>query len=398
MAGSPFMPAQDGGEREHLGFVESMVAAGWLAGLVIPTDADPDALGREDDLDAIRELIAPAPLFVTPRRRSVLAATRLDKPYVVASRPVPADLVARVSMQVPDANGLVVFALKSVDIGRRLAEELKLPAVLRQHNLEGPYHRALAGSLTPPKSWLVNLEAARIDRADARLEHSGWLRGIADISETDAATRSGRSDVPVAHVPTFALGPRMALAEQPWRRPDNPVVVFVGALQVGTNHDAIEWFAEQVWPLIRAEHPGAVWQIVGRSPAARVHDLVARTEGAELHPDVADPRDYLRNASVAVNPTVSGSGVNIKLVEYLSVGLPVVSTTKGQAGLGVSAGSDLMVADDPTEFAGQVNHLLASAADSQRVGSTGLATATRILDVNGSLQIMADLMERPARL
>lgn len=389
------MPAQDGGEREHLGFVESMVEAGWLAALVVPTDADPAALGREDDLHAIRDLIAPAPLIVTPRRRSVLAASRLDKPYVVASRPAPRDLVARVSMQAPDADGVVVFALKSVDLGRNLAEGLQLPVVLRQHNLEGPYHRALAGSLKPPKSWIVRFEADRIDREDRRLEHSAWLCGIADISATDAQTRAPRSAVPVAHVPTFALGPRSSGGGVRWERPDHPVVVFVGALHVGTNHDAIDWFAERVWPLVLAANPEARWQIVGRSPAQRVHELVARTPGAELHADVPDPRDFLRAASVAVNPTVSGSGVNIKLVEYLSVGVPVVSTTKGQAGLGVTPGLDLRVADEPTAFADEVNHLLASPDSARTLGATGLATASRILDVRASLELMAELMERP---
>ncbi len=389
------MPAQDGGEREHLGFVESLVDAGWLAGLVVPTDADPAKLGRTDDLDLIRELIAPAPLFLTPRRRSVQAAIRLNTPYVVASRPVPHDLVARIGMQVPDADGVVAFAFKSIAIAHALAEGLGLPAVLRQHNLEGPYHRALAGSLKPPKSWVVGVEAARIDRYDASLEHSRWLRGIGDISATDAKTRAGRSAVPVAHVPTFALGPRATWTGPTWRRPAEPVVVFVGALHVGTNHDAIEWFADHVWPLVRAAHPGVRWQIVGRSPSQRVHELVARTPGAELHPDVPDPRDYLRAASVAVNPTVSGSGVNIKLVEYLSVGIPVVSTSKGQAGVGLTPGVDLRVADDPANFAEQVNHLLASPGDAERLGASGLATATRILDVRASLATMADLMDRP---
>ncbi len=98
---------------------------------------------------------------------------------------------------------------------------------------------------------------------------------------------------------------------------------------------------------------------------------------------------------VAVNPTVSGSGVNIKLVEYLSVGLPVVSTSKGQAGVGLTPGVDLRVADDPANFAEQVNHLLASPGDAERLGASGLATATRILDVRASLATMADLMDRP---
>ena len=392
VAGSPFMPAQDGGEREHLGFVESMVDAGWLAALVVPTDNDPAAWGREDDLQAIRDLIAPAPLFVTPRRRSLPAAIRLAKPYVVASRPAPHDLAARVGMLVPDANGVLIFAMKSVDIGRMLAVNLGLPAVLRQHNLEGPYHRALAGSLRPPKSWVVQLEAARIDRADRKLEHSAWLHGIADISATDAAVRRDRSNVAVVHVPTFALGPRASRPSLAWQPASSPVVVFVGALHVGTNHDAIEWFAEHVWPQVRSRHPQARWQIVGRSPSERVHTLVARTGGAELHADVPDPRTFLREASVAINPTVSGSGVNIKLVEYLSVGVPVVSTTKGQAGLGVLPQHDLLVADSPGEFAGAVNRLLEDSDLADRVGGAGLATAERILDVGRSLELMRDLM------
>ncbi|HMR48169.1 MAG TPA: glycosyltransferase [Arachnia sp.] len=400
VAGAPFFPAQDGGEREHLGFIESLLAEGWLAGLVVPTDEDPASLGREDDMDALRELIAPAPLFMTPRLRLAAAAPRATRrPYVIASRPVPRNLPARVAMQAPEADGVVVFAFKSADIGKALATELGLPAVLRHHNLEGPYHQALAGSMAPPKSWAVNLEAARIDREERRLEAADWITGIADISATDAEIRRARSSVPVAHVPTFALGPKPAEERPVWERPASPVVVFVGALHVGTNHDAIEWFAAEVWPRVREQHPDARWQIVGRTPTERVHALVARTPGTELHPDVPDPRTYLCQASVAINPTVSGSGVNIKLVEYLSVGIPVVSTTKGAAGLGLTPGKDLFVADTAGEFAGAVAQALAAPDPARSVGRQGLTTADRILDVRGSLRTMAELMDGvpPAR-
>ena len=370
-----------------------MLAEGWLGGLVVPTDADPASLGREDDMEALRDLIAPAPLLITPRRRNAAAALRVTTPYVIASRPVPRNLPARVGMQIPEADGVVVFTFKSVDIGRALATGLHLPAVLRHHNLEGPYHRALAGSMRPPKSWAVEFEAARIDREERRLEESSWLNGIADISSADAEIRRSHATVPVAHVPTFALGPRTADGTASWERPEPPVVVFVGALHVGTNHDAIEWFASEAWPRVRARFPEARWQIVGRTPTERVHALVARTPGAELHPDVPDPRAYLRHASVAINPTVSGSGVNIKLVEYLSVGIPVVSTTKGSAGLGLVPGRDLFVADTAAEFADAVSQALASPEPARSVGLQGLATADRILDVRGSLRTMARLMD-----
>lgn len=397
VAGAPFVPAQDGGEREHLGFVEALLSRGWLGAVVVPTDEHPDRLGRTDDLEALRELVAPAPVLLTPRRRSASAALRVGMPYVVASRPAPRNLPARLGMQVPDATGVVVFAFKSRQPGQLIAEQLRLPAVLRHHNLEEPYHRALAGSLQPPHSWMVKLEARRVGAEEHRLERAAWLNGIADISVTDAATRQARSLVPVRHIPTFALGPGRANSPaQPWRPADRPIVTFLGALHVGTNHDALDWFAANVWPLVRHGEPAAVWRIVGRSPTQRVRDLVTSTPGAELHPDVADPAQWLRDSSVAVNPAVSGSGVNIKLVEYLAVGVPVVSTTKGMAGLGLSAGEDLLVADSPAGFADAIRRLLADAASSTRIGAAGRATAAGVLDVGRSLDLMAELMDTPA--
>ena len=67
VAESPFIPTHGGGEREHLGFVQAAVAAGLVAALVVPVDDDQAAVGREDDLEAIRRLVDPAPVITVPR-------------------------------------------------------------------------------------------------------------------------------------------------------------------------------------------------------------------------------------------------------------------------------------------------------------------------------------------
>jgi glycosyltransferase involved in cell wall biosynthesis len=394
VADTPFLPAHGGGEREHLGFVQAAAARGLIAALVLPADDDPKAVGRDDDLEGIRRLVAPAPVIVIPRKRALRAAA-FRQPYVVASRPAPADLVDRVRVAAPDADAVVIFHYKSSGIGQRLAQGLGLPTVLRQHNLEGPYHHALAAAARFPKSWAMHGEAWRVDRDERRLEHANWLTGIADISASDARVRAARSAVPVAHVPSFALGGVDGSTRQPWSPPANPVVTFVGALDVATNQDAIRWFAEQVWPAVLTSVPGARWQVVGRRPTEDVRSLVMATPGAELHPDVVDPIEFLLASSAAVNPAVSGSGVNIKLVDYLSVGVPVVSTTRGMAGIGLRAEEDLLVGDTAPEFAAAVVRLLTSAAEANRLGTAGQETAARILDVDTSLDALAALLEHP---
>ena len=385
------MPADGGGEREHLGFIEAMTSAGLLAALVVPADRDPAASGRQDDIPAIERLVAPAPLITTPRRRG-LGAALARKPYVVASRPTPRGLASQVRQLAPDADAVVAFSYKVSELGRVLAQELRLPALLRHHNLEGNYHKALAASGSPPRSWVINWEAWRIDRDERRLERASWLTAIADISAADARIRSQRSKVLVIHVPSFALGVANRDNDPPWQRPPSPVVVFVGALDVPTNNDAIAWLAHEVWPSVKTRVPAARLQVVGRAPTPAVRALVEKTPDAELHADVPDPKQYLRRASVAVNPAVSGSGVNIKLVEYLSVGVPVVSTSRGMAGIDLRVGDDLLVADAPADFADHIARLLTSEETAHQVAAAGHETAIRILDVRTSLALMASAL------
>src|SRR5690606_27491248 len=120
---------------------------------------------------------------------------------------------------------------------------------------------------------------------ERRLEHSDWLSGIADISASDADLRARRSEVPVAYVPPFALGAIDADRFVPVAA-ESRTVIFLGALDVSINHDAIRWFARAVWPRVRAAIPDARWRVVGRKPTDAVRDLVAATPGAELHADV----------------------------------------------------------------------------------------------------------------
>lgn len=394
VADSPFLPANNGGAREHLGFIRAVLAAGLLGVLVVPSDGGRTARRRGDDLAGLRALAAPAVVLLTPRRRYLRGALHPRLPYVVASRPAPRDLVARLKESVPDADAVIIDSYKSHEIGRVLATGLALPAVLRQHNLEADYHKALADGSRGVRATATSLESVRIRRDERRLEQASWLSGIADISVSDARVRAARALVPVRYVPPFAFGRQEAVGRPP-RAPSRPMVIFLGALDISTNREAVEWFAGQVWPLVAARVAAATWQLVGRRPSAQLRQLVDSTPGLELHGDVARPEDYLATASVAVNPCVSGSGVNIKLLEYLTSGVPVVSTTRGVQGLAVVAGRDLMIEDDPVAFAARVVELLTQPERAEAVGRAGRDLADRLGDTTSSLQTLQSMLTAP---
>ncbi|HWJ53845.1 MAG TPA: glycosyltransferase family 4 protein, partial [Propionibacteriaceae bacterium] len=244
-----------------------------------------------------------------------------------------------------------------------------------------------------PRAWAIWWEAFRVELDERLLERGRWLAGIADISAADATIRARRSRVPVAHVPSFALGTRQPAVGSQRTPSGRPTVVFLGALDVATNHDAVAWFAEHSWPLVRAAVPDCRWYVVGRRPTTEVRSLVSRTAGAELHADVAEPAAFLAAADVSINPAVSGSGVNIKLVEYLAAGAPVVSTSRGSSGLGLRPGRDLLVADTPAGFAAAVGDLLTGRRDGGQLGAAGQASARQILDTRASLGRLLRMLE-----
>ena len=387
VADSPFLPATGGGEQEHLGFARIAAGEGLLALLVLPD-------GDTVDHAPYKRLLARVPILATPRRRNPLLLAAPRTPFVVASRPAPSALVEQARRLAPDATGIVLFSYKSRAIGEALARGLGLPLVLRQHNREGAYHRSLADQTPGPKGWLMRWEAHRIERDERHLATVDWITGTADISAEDARWRSGIGTPNVIHVPPFALSPAKNRRDEEQRpEPSTPPrLLFLGTLDTATNIGALDWLLSAVWPCVRTSHPNVVLDVVGRNPSPALRRLVEQAARVELSADVPDPAPYLRRATVAVNPVVSGSGVNIKVVEYLDAALPLVSTSLATRGLPLRPGVDLEVHDDPQAFADAVLRLLADPQAARRMGETGQRHLRELLDPTQHLRRMAGLL------
>jgi glycosyltransferase involved in cell wall biosynthesis len=73
-----------------------------------------------------------------------------------------------------------------------------------------------------------------------------------------------------------------------------------------------------------------------------------------------DIRPAIADSMVNIVPLRSGGGTRLKILESLALGTPVVATPKGAEGLDLISGRDLLIAEQPAEFAHAVLSLLAS--------------------------------------
>ena len=137
--------------------------------------------------------------------------------------------------------------------------------------------------------------------------------------------------------------------------PGGHVIGFFGNMSWGANVDAAEWFVDRILPKVWAKIPSAQFRIIG--PGS---DQVARGKSDSRITRLPSSHipDVMRDATIGVVPVISGTGVRLKLLEMLSLGVPVVTTSLGALGTGCVHQEHALIADDADSFASAVVTLL----------------------------------------
>jgi sugar transferase (PEP-CTERM/EpsH1 system associated) len=135
-------------------------------------------------------------------------------------------------------------------------------------------------------------------------------------------------------------------------------IVFTGAMDYWPNVDAVIWFAQEVFPLLRALHPKVFFYIVGSGPTRLVQKL-SKAPGVVVTGRVEDIRPYIQSAVAAVAPMRIARGVQNKVLEAMAMEKPVVVSTKGLEGIEAVHGREVLVADRESEYVDFLDQIVA---------------------------------------
>lgn len=136
---------------------------------------------------------------------------------------------------------------------------------------------------------------------------------------------------------------------------DKNSVLFWGAMNRKENVDAVTWFFNDIFPLIREKCPKVNFYIVGANPPNTILSLAS--ENVIVTGFVDSPIEYFEKACVTVVPLRFGAGIKIKVLEALAARIPVVSTDVGAEGI-VDKSNILYVENNEASFANKVIELM----------------------------------------
>lgn len=247
--------------------------------------------------------------------------------------------------------------------------------------------RQYAQSQSLLRRWFFGMEARRLvafDREQAKRAAASLFvmedeRRIFDrlSPETAARHRAIGNGVDVAYHDPAAVTGRPSAAK---------TIAFVGMMDYWPNVDAVTWFAKEIFPLVRARHPDARFQIVGARPVPSVRAL-ARIDGVEVTGAVADVRPYVKGATVVVAPLRIARGIQNKVLEGMAMARPVVTSPAALEGINAEHERHVLVGETPNEFADAVVRVLDAGVPAD-IGAAARAFVVKNHDWDANLEAL----------
>ncbi|MFN8062103.1 MAG: glycosyltransferase family 4 protein [Vicinamibacterales bacterium] len=334
---------------------------------------------RADHLESLARLcheVVPVPL-TRSRVKDIgfgLRAMALGRPFLIERDRLPAmdarlrALASGGSFDAVHADQLWMapFAARCSDIPVK---------VLDQHNavFRVP-QRLAAGHRNPLTRALLGSEAGKLERFERDIMrefgHVVWVSAEdRDAFPSIAAEPWAQTVIPIAVDPA---------ERAPVARPRPFRVTFLGGLHWPPNAEGVRWFLDEVWPLVAAAVPDAVFTVIGKGSLGRLGRV--DLSRVEITGYVDDPTPYLEETAAFVVPLHTGAGMRVKILDAWCWAMPVVSTTVGAEGIRTTDGDTILLADDADAFAVRVIRVLREPALARRLAENGRAAAESLYD------------------
>ncbi|MBQ0016436.1 MAG: glycosyltransferase [Bacteroidales bacterium] len=223
--------------------------------------------------------------------------------------------------------------------------------VMRAHNVEHHIWKQLASSCKNPlrRSYLKHLS---LTLRAYEIEHINDYDGIACITKQDAQYfKNAGCRRPIVSIP-FAVTPEPLdnVSEEP------ATLFHIGSMDWLPNQQSIDWLLNDIWPVIHKEVAKARLYLAGRH---MTKDLMERhIDGVSIVGEVPDAMYFIGSKQINIVPLRSGSGIRVKIIEAMSAGKTVISTTVGAEGIDYTDGENILIANTPEEFAHHVKHCI----------------------------------------
>ena len=360
----PF-PATDGGRLRVMNLLKQVAQRNRVTFLALetqPTDGEGieylRSLGIEAHLVSHTSRLPPITL------RSVSQSVLKRKPLTVSRYELPAFRRAFHSLLETSSFDLIHYEMLHTG---QYHLETHAKSLLSLQNVDSHIWRRLREQTLNPLRKCVFWSQ---ERAFRRYENamSNRFDLVACASEVDRELMEGIC--PGLSADVIPNGVDTELYQPSHKDEEESTIIYTGSMDWFPNEDAAIYFIDEILPAIHIKRPNLKFYVVGQFPGERLKRYGNRP-GVVVTGRVEDVKPYIARATVYVVPLRIGGGTRLKILEALAMGKAVLSTSIGAEGLNLTAGDEIMIADESTTFADTVVQLMEDNSLRRKLGGNG---------------------------
>ena len=196
-----------------------------------------------------------------------------------------------------------------------------------------------------------------IRKAESTLYKKCDLVFTASVSDAEILRSFNKNKIQVAVIPNG-----IDVEKNSYQLPDfnhNPKkIIFCGSLDYEPNQIGLMWFLNNVWKDIIKIYSTIILLVVGKGqPGDALMGSLKHDSNIEFIGEVDEVIPYYRNAQCAIVPLLNGSGTRLKILEAMSLGVPVISTSIGAEGIHYKNGENIFISNERNEYLDIIDRL-----------------------------------------
>jgi glycosyltransferase involved in cell wall biosynthesis len=237
--------------------------------------------------------------------------------------------------------------------------------VLRAHNVEHKiWERKLLNEKNLLRAWYLHSMVSRLKRYEVEVLKKADL--ILTITGNDAHIIKRLGINTETFVVPFGID-----VETTRNLPFSDLnLEFIGALDWLPNEEGLLWFLDNVWK--HYENKGNImFFVAGRNASHSLAEKLKNTEGVVYLGEVDDAQDFITSHGIFVVPLLTGSGMRVKIIEAMSLGRLVITTSVGIEGIDAVPGVHYILADYPEDWKNAIDEFTGNKEMAKKIAKNG---------------------------
>ncbi len=229
--------------------------------------------------------------------------------------------------------------------------------------------RDIASWITRP---VFNMEYQRLCRYEAKVFDEFDVKTIISKPDRDLIPHPKKDEILI--IPN-GVDHEFFKPQQQEKRYD---IVFTGNMSYAPNVNAVDYLANEILPLVWKQVPEAKMYIAGATPDPKVRK--AASDRIIISGWLDDIRDAYAQSRVFIAPMRIGTGLQNKLLEAMSMGLPAITTPLANASLGAKPDEEILIGSNAEELARHIITLLTNTDKASQIAQAGFDFTNRVYD------------------